>query len=38
MERRVDKQAFAQILLKSVETGIFRDCDPKTMKIVSEGY
>ena len=38
MERRVDKQAFAQILLDSIETGIFRDVVPKQMKMVQEGY
>lgn len=38
MERRVDKQAFAQILLDSVSQGIFRNVEPKSTKLVEEGY
>lgn len=38
MERRSDKQAFAQILLDSMSEGIFRNLEPAKTKIVTEGY
>ena len=38
MERRSDKQAFAQILLDSMSEGIFRDLEPEKTMIVTEGY
>ena len=38
MERRADKQAFAQILVDSIESGIFRNVDAKTTKKATLGF
>lgn len=38
MERRADKQAFAQILANSIETGIFRGVDKSTVKPIQIGF
>jgi len=38
MERRMDKQAYARILLDSVKGGFFRGCLPNQMRLVDEGF
>lgn len=38
MERRADKQAFAQLLIDSINNGFFRDVTPATTKLIKQGY
>jgi len=38
MERRADKQAFAQLLSDSIKNGFFRDVTPAMTKVIKEGY